>query len=60
MASYVAIRVVPLCKVMEHILVSHIMQHLDTNNTLLDTQFGFRSKHSCELQLFLTTTPYYY
>ena len=45
-----------VCKVMEHILASHIMQYLDTNNILLDTQFGFRSKHSCETQLLLTTT----
>ena len=44
-----------VCKVMEHILASHIMQYLDTNNILLDTQFGFRSKHSCETQLLITT-----
>ena len=41
---------------MEHIVVSHIMQYLDTYNILLDTQFGFRSKLSCELQLLFTTT----
>ena len=41
---------------MEHILVSHIMLHLDTNNILLDTQFSFRSKHSYELQLLLIPT----
>ena len=30
------------------------MHHLDTHNILLDTQFGFRSHHSCESQLLLT------
>ena len=32
------------------------MQHLDTNNILLDTQCGSRSKYSCELQLLLTSS----
>ena len=32
------------------------MHHLEVHNILLDTQFGFRSKHSCESQLLLTTT----
>ena len=31
-----------VCKSMEHILVSQIMQHLTTNNILSDNQFGFR------------------
>ena len=30
------------------------MKHLEDNNILLDSQFGFRSKHSCESQLFIT------
>ena len=30
------------------------MHHLDSHNILLDTQFGFRSYHSCESQLLLT------
>jgi len=43
-----------VCKTMEHILVSQIMKHLEDNNILSDSQFGFRSKHSCESQLFIT------
>ena len=31
------------CKIMEHVIVSHIMKHLEFNNILSDTQFGFRS-----------------
>ena len=37
-----------LCKVMEHIVASHIRKHLETNNTLYPLQHGFRSKRSSE------------
>ena len=30
------------------------MKHLEDNSILSDSQFGFRSKHSCESQLFIT------
>ena len=40
-----------LCKVMEHIVASHIRKHLETNNILYPLQHGFRSKRSCETQL---------
>ena len=39
---------------MEHIIVSQIMKHLEDQNILSDRQFGFRSNHSCESQLFIT------
>lgn len=39
------------CKVMEHIVVSHMMDHLETNKILKDNQHGFRKKRSCETQL---------
>ena len=39
---------------MEQILVSQIMKHLESNDILTDVQYGFRSKRSCEAQLFLT------
>lgn len=38
-------------KIMEHILVSNIMDHFDSNELLCPFQHGFRSKHSCETQL---------
>ena len=38
-------------KLIEHILVSNIMTHFDSNNLLNPFQHGFRSKHSCESQL---------
>ena len=29
----------------------HIAEHLNTNSTLIDEQFGFRAGHSCEVRL---------
>ncbi len=43
------------CKVMEHVLCSHIHKHLDRYNILTPLQHGFRRGHSCETQLLLTT-----
>ena len=39
------------CKLLEHIVVSNMLKHLDQHNILVDCQHGFRSKHSCETQL---------
>ena len=39
------------CKLMEHIVTSHIMNHADNNSILYPLQHGFRSKRSCETQL---------
>ena len=38
-------------KLMQHILVSNIMKHFDSNDLLSPFQQSFRSKHSCETQL---------
>lgn len=40
-----------LCKIMEHIIASNMMHHLENNNILYDLQHGFRSSRSCETQL---------
>ena len=42
------------CKIMEHIVHSHLMNFLESNNILSDFQHGFRKKRSCETQLFVT------
>ena len=42
------------CKVLEHILHSNIMKHLENNNTLTDLQHGFREHRSCKTQLIKT------
>ena len=42
-----------LCKVLEHILASNIVKHLDGQGILYDLQHGFREKRSCETQLIM-------
>jgi len=41
------------CKIMEHIIFSFIMGHLERNNLLNPNQHGFRPNHSCQTQLIL-------
>ena len=43
-----------ICKLMEHIMHSQVMDHLDEHSILCDNQHGFRSKRSCETQLIIT------
>ena len=38
-------------KLMEHVIASQLMGHLNTNNIFYDLQHGFQDKHSCETQL---------
>ena len=42
-----------LCKVLEHILASNIVRHLDRQGLMYDLQHGFREKRSCETQLIM-------
>ncbi|XP_072047020.1 uncharacterized protein [Amphiura filiformis] len=42
------------CKVMEHVIFSSIMRHLNQFNILTDQQHGFRQNRSRESQLILT------
>ena len=39
------------CKIMEHIILSFIMNHSSTNNIISSCQHGFRPGHSCITQL---------
>ena len=39
------------CKILEHIVVSSIMNHVDTHDILYPLQHGFRKFRSCETQL---------
>ena len=43
-----------ICKVMEHVVCSHMMGHLDEYDVLTDLQHAFRKGRSCETQLILT------
>ena len=40
-----------LCKIMEHIIASSMMDHLENKNILYDLKHGFRTSRSCETQL---------
>ena len=42
------------CKILEHILCSHIRSHLDERGALSPANHGFRKYFSCETQLALT------
>ena len=42
------------CKVMEHIVFSNVMDHMDRHAILKHFQHGFRKQHSCETQLINT------
>ena len=44
-----------LCKVLEHILASNIVKHVDAQEIMYDMQHGFREKRSCENQLVVMT-----
>ena len=44
-----------MCKLLEHIICSHIRSHLDRHGILTELNHGFRSSHSCESQLLITT-----
>jgi hypothetical protein len=51
-SNYRPISLTCVCsKLMEHIVVSAMMNHLEGNNILHDRQHGFRPKRSCETQL---------
>ena len=41
------------CKILEHILYKHIIQHLQSYKVLSDAQHGFQRRRSTEIQLLL-------
>ena len=41
------------CKVMEHVVLSHLNKHLAANDIISHLQHGFRAGFSCETQLIL-------
>lgn len=40
-----------VCKLLEHIIFSHTISHLESNNFFYKHQYGFRRGYSCEQQL---------
>ena len=45
-------------KVMEHIISSQVMRHLDINEFLHNAQHGFRKRRSCDTQLLLSADDF--
>ena len=39
------------CKMLEHIIVSNVLKHVDRHSILSDCQHGFSARRSCETQL---------
>ena len=39
------------CKMLEHIIVSSVMKHMEGHSILFDCQHGFRTRRSCETQI---------
>ena len=39
------------CKLLEHVIVSNMVKHLEKHDILNDCQHGFRAKRSCEIQI---------
>ena len=42
------------CKLLEHIICKHVLNHLEKNNILINLTHGFHSRFSCETQLLIT------
>jgi len=54
-SNYRPVSLTSICsKILEHIIHSNIMGHLNNHSILTDKQHGFRRGHSCESQLILT------
>ena len=48
-----------LCKLLEHIVCSHVLTFMESNNLLTHLQHGFRKGHSCESQLIITMSDFF-
>ena len=47
------------CKLLEHIVCSHILTFLESHSLLTPLQHGFRKGHSCESQLLITLDDFF-
>ena len=48
----------PTCKILEHVVYSNIMTHLENHSILDDAQHGFRKNRSCVSQLITTLNDF--
>ena len=47
------------CKLLEHIICKHMLNHFDIYRILTDLNHGFRAGYSCETQLVTTVNDFY-
>ena len=47
------------CKILEHIICTNILAHMEKHEMLSSVQHGFRKTHSCESQLLTTLDDFY-
>ena len=47
------------CKLLEHVICSHVLKYLDKHHLLSDYQHCFRKGHSCESQILITLDDLY-
>ena len=47
------------CKLLEHVISSHVLKYLDKHHLLSNYQHGFRKGHSCESQILITLDDLY-
>ena len=47
------------CKLLEHIVVKHMLHYLEEHKLLSSLQHGFRKGHSCETQLLITLDDFF-
>ena len=47
------------CKLLEHIVCSHILSFLESHSLLTPLQHGFHKGHSCESQLLITLDDFF-
>ena len=47
------------CKLLEHIVCTNILSHLEDHKLLTSVQHGFRKNHSCETQLLITVDDFF-
>ena len=53
--NYRPVSLLITCKLFEHIVCRHILDHVEDHKILTNLQHGFRSGRSCETQLITTT-----
>ena len=52
--NYRPVSLTSVCKLLEHVICRHLLNHLIKNDSLTNQKHGFRSGYSCKTQLLIT------